>query len=286
MAKTYEGLTFGVSAGQHDQTWDKIRDWALWSDEAGLDVLYLFDHFSSLRGDQEGPCLEASTLLAGLAVETERIQLGALVYGNTHRHPAVFAKEMVTIDHLSDGRAVLGIGTGWNEDEHRGYGIPLAGPGTRVAMLDEALTVIRGLFDNRRFSFDGTYYQIDDAPFEPKPVHGHMPILVGGSKPKMLRVVAKHADLWDGGGKLDGRKERTDELKRACDEVGRDYNEIVQTYQLGADTFHDPVEVEEQIRTYADAGVRQFMFSPARNAEQQGYMRTLMNEVVPRLREG
>src|SRR5690606_10353532 len=107
-----------------------------------------------------------------LARETERVDIGVLVYGNTHRHPAILAKEIVTIDHVSNGRAILGIGAGWNENEHRWYGWELPAPGPRIRMFDEAMTVITGLFNaNERFSFDGEFYTIDNAPFSRSEEH-------------------------------------------------------------------------------------------------------------------
>lgn len=250
----------------------------------GFDSLWLFDHFTGLYGDPAGPCLEASTLLAALALETERAEIGVLVYGNTHRPPVILAKEMVTIDHLSGGRAVFGIGTGWNENEHRWYGIPLPSPGARVRMLDEALTVIDGLLENERFTFEGAFYQVDDAPFSPKPV-GPMPILVGGKRPRMLRVVAKHADIWDSSGPPEVRRERVEELKRACDEVGREYSEIRHSMSFGADKLMDVNNFEDLVRTYAETGVQQFLFDFPLDAHGQGLAKQVATEIIPRLRE-
>lgn len=282
---TANDITFGVVTGQHQLSWDQIRDQWLMAESVGFDALYLFDHFTGLYADPAGPCLEASTLLAGLARETERAEIGVLVYGNTHRHPAVLAKEIVTVDHLSGGRAVLGIGTGWNENEHRWYGIPLHSPGTRVRMLDEALTVIHGLFENERFTFEGEHYQIDDAPFAPKPVRGKMPILVGGKKRKMLRVIAKHADIWDSSGTPEVRAERVEELKRACDEVGRDYGEIRHSMSFGADKLVDIDHFEDLVTTYRNTGVQQFLFDFPLEKDEQEIARRVATEIIPRLRE-
>lgn len=280
-----EGITFGIVTGQHQLTWDQIREKWLLAESLGFESLYLFDHFTGLYGDPAGPCLEASTLLAALALETERAELGVLVYGNTHRHPVVLAKEMVTIDHLSQGRAVLGIGTGWNENEHRWYGIPLHSPGTRVAMLEEALTVIDGLLTHERFTFTGEHYQVEDAPFSPKPVREKMPILVGGKKPKMLRVVARHADIWDASGTPEVRKERSEELRRACDEVGRDYHEIRHSMSFGADKLVDIDHFEDLVRTYRDVGVQQFLFDFPLERDEQQIARKVATELMPKLRQ-
>lgn len=285
MSTTNAGITFGIVSGQHHLTWDQIRDQWLLGEELEFDSLYLFDHFTGLYDDPAGPCLEASTLLAGLARETERADIGVLVYGNTHRHPAVLAKEIVTVDHLSGGRAILGIGTGWNENEHRWYGIPLHSPGTRVAMLDEALTCINGLMTSERFTFEGEHYHMENAPFAPKPLRDKMPILVGGKKPKMLRVVAKHADIWDSSGSPDVRLERIEELKRACDEVGREYSEIRHSMGSGADKLVDIDHFEEYVTTYRDIGVQQFLFDMPLTKDEQDVVRRVATEIIPRLRE-
>jgi len=278
-----QGITFGVVTGQHQLSWEQIRDQWRMAESFGFDSLWVFDHFSGLYDDPAGPCLEASTLLAGLARETERAEIGVLVYGNTHRPPVLLAKEIVTIDHLSGGRAVLGIGTGWNENEHRWYGFPLPSPGTRVRMLDESLTVIQGLLGDTRFSFDGEFYHVEDAPFAPKPV-GSLPILVGGGRPKMLRVVAKHADVWDSGGSPEVHRERVEELKRACDEVGREYGEIRQSMSFGADKLMDVDHFAELVRTYAALGVQQFLFDFPIERDGQEIARKVATELIPKLR--
>lgn len=277
-------VTFGIVTGQHHLTWEQVRDqWKL-AEELGFDSLYLFDHFTGLYGSQEAPCLEASTLLAGLALETSTAGIGVMVYGNTHRNPALLAKEIVTIDHLSGGRAILGIGAGWNENEHRWYGFDLPRPGRRVEMLDEALTIIDGLLTHDRFDFNGEFYTIDDAPFQPKPVRGKIPVLVGGKRPKMLRVVAKHADLWDGGGKLPDRTARVEELKRACDEVGRDFHEIIQSQGFGASGMLDSANLDNLITTHLEAGVRHFHFDMPLTREEQEQVREVATTILPRYR--
>ena len=281
----YDRIAFGAVTGQHQLGWEQVREQWQMAEEMGFDQLYLFDHFTGLYGDPAGPCLEASTLLAGLARETERAQIGVLVYGNTHRHPAILAKEIVTVDHLSGGRALLGIGTGWNEFEHRAYGLDLPSPGVRVAMLDEALTCIRGLLTNERWSFEGTHYRMEEAPFAPKPVHGTLPVLVGGKRPKMLRVVAKHADIWDSGGTPEVHAERSEELRRACDEVGREYGEIRHSVSFGADRLVDIDRFEELVRAYHVAGVRQFLFDFPLTSGEQAVVGRVAREIMPRLRE-
>lgn len=279
-------ISFGLVTGQHQLTWDQVRDQWLLGEELGFDAMYLFDHFTGLYGDEAGPCLEASTLLAALAREVERVEIGVLVYGNTHRHPVMLAKEIVTIDHVSNGRAILGIGAGWNEDEHHWFGWDLPAPGPRIRMFDEAMEVITGLMENDRFSFDGEFYQLDNAPFSPKPVREHLPILIGAKGKKNLRVAAKYADIWDGGGReLPIRRERVEELKRACDEVGRDFSEISQSQGYGASGLLDVDNLEELIRTHHEAGVDQFLFDMPLTKEEQDVVRKVATDILPKFRD-
>lgn len=278
-------LTFGVVTGQHQLTWDEILDQWRQAEDLGFDSAWLFDHFTALYGDPDGPCLEASTLLAALARETSRLKLGVLVYGNTHRHPAILAKEIVTIDHLSDGRAILGIGTGWNVTEHRAFGLPLPPPGERVALLDESLDVIELLLSGRRVSYDGRHYQLHDAIATPAPVQDHLPILVGGKRHKMLRVIARHADIWDSSDTPEEHRARSEELKRACEEVGRDYAAIIHSISLGADRLADFEGFEALARAYHAAGVRQLLFDYPIEPEGQRIAARVATELLPRLRE-
>ena len=278
-------ITFGIVTGQHQLTLPELID--LWqrAEALGFDSVFLFDHLMALYGDPDGPCLEASTLLAALALTTKRVRIGVLVYGNTHRHPAVFAKEMVTVDHLSNGRLVVGIGTGWNEREHAAYGLPFPSAGDRVGMLDEALTVIRSLLNERRTTFAGRYYQLDDAPFSPKPIQPHLPIMVGGKRPKMLQLIAKHADIWDAGGTPDEYRDRSVQIDRHCAEIGRDAGEIVRSHSFGADRLEDPAGFAALIRTYRAAGVSQFLFDAPLTLKGQTAAAQIAQEIMPALRD-
>ncbi len=278
-------ITFGIVTGQHNMTLPELIDHWQRAEAQGFDSVFVFDHFLTLYGDPDGPCHEASTLLAAMALKTERIRIGALVYGNTHRHPAVFAKEMVTIDHLSNGRLTAGIGTGWNEREHAAYGLPFPSAGDRVAMLDESLTVIRSLLTERRTTFAGRYYQLDDAPFSPKPLQAHLPIMVGGQRPKMLQVIAKHADIWDAGGTPEEYRARSEQVDRHCAEIGRDSGQIVRSSSFGADRLEDPAGFLDLIRTYRAAGVSQFLFDAPITAKGQAAAEQIARDLIPELRQ-
>ncbi len=281
---TRHPLRFGVVTGQHQLTWPQLLEqWRL-AEELGFDSAWLFDHFTSLYGDPDGPCLEASTLLAALARETSRIRIGVLVYGNTHRHPAILAKELVTLDHVSDGRLDVGIGTGWNEREHAAYGIPFPSAGDRVAMLDEALEVMRLLFTERRTTFEGHHYRLHDTPFAPKPLQAKLPILIGGKRPKMLRVIARHADLWDSSSTPAELVERGAQLDDNCRAIGRDPAEIVRSVSLGADRLEDEAGFADTIRAYRAAGASQFLFDFPLGGAGLASATQVAREIIPALR--
>ena len=277
-------LRFGAVTGQHQLTWTALRDQWRAIEEFGFDSVWLFDHFMALYGDPDGPCLEASTLLAALARETSTIRIGVLVYGNTHRHPAVLAKEMVTVDHVSDGRLTLGIGSAWNEREHDAYSLPFPSAGDRVAMLDESLTVMRMLFSNRRTSFEGHFYQLHDAPFAPKPLQAHLPIMVGGKRPKMLATVARHADVWNSGGTPAELAARGAELADRCREIGRDPAEIVWSVTLGADRLEDGDGFTALVEQYRAVGVSEFLFDWPLGGTGLETATRIAREQLPRLR--
>ena len=163
-------LEFGIATGQTEpfaRTADRWRQ----IEALGFDSAWIFDHFMTTGGQPEDHTyLEAWTALAGLAMVTSRVTLGILVSGNTYRSPALLAKQAVTVDHISNGRLVIGLGAGWHEPEHRAYGFFFPPPGERVARFEEAMQVIKQLTTQERSTFQGRYYQLDNAPFEPRPV--------------------------------------------------------------------------------------------------------------------
>ena len=172
-----------------------------------------------------------------------------MVTGVTYRNPAILAKMAVTVDHISGGRLDFGIGAGWHEDEHRGYGIEFPSAATRVAMLDEALTVIRRLWTQDPVSFEGRFYTLNEALCEPKPIQRpHPPIVVGGSKPKMLRVIARHADEWNMPSHQGPQEwgQASSRLTEVCAEVGRDPAEVGRSVQLFLHP-RDPQQVTGQL---------------------------------------
>lgn len=182
-----------------DQSFQYSELERLWctADRLGFVAVWDYDHF---YGPQENtaPTYEGWTILAAMAAVTNRARIGCLVSSVTFRNPAVLAKMAATVDHISGGRLNFGIGAGWHEAEHRGYGIDFPGAATRVAMVDEALTLIRRLWTEDSVTFKGRFFALENALCEPKPLqHPHPPIVMGGTEPKMLRVIARHAAIWN-----------------------------------------------------------------------------------------
>jgi alkanesulfonate monooxygenase SsuD/methylene tetrahydromethanopterin reductase-like flavin-dependent oxidoreductase (luciferase family) len=184
-----------------------LRDVWQAADELGFRAAFTFDHLVPLNPGQRpdtpggvpaGPQLEGWTTLAALAAGTRHLEVGTLVTGVTYRHPAVLAKMAVTLDHVTGGRAILGIGAAWHETEHRMYGIDYPPVGERMGRLDEALTVFRMLCREDVSDFAGRYYTLDQAPFDPKPVRPDgIPVLIGGSGERLKRIAARHATMFN-----------------------------------------------------------------------------------------
>lgn len=213
-------------------TWSDVRAAALAAEAAGWDSLWIDDHLLADEGDPGDPKFEGWTILAALAVLTARVRLGLLVGANTFRPPGLTAKLATTLDHLSGGRAVLGLGGGWFEREHDAFGLDFgASFGERLDRLDEAVGLIRRLLDGERIAnHAGRYYTMHDALCEPRPVQARLPILIGGSGPtKTLRTTARDADLWNGYGPPDRIAATSAILAERCAEVGRPFDAIERT---------------------------------------------------------
>lgn len=212
-------------------SWDEIRSLATHAESTGWDGVYIADHFMPNAEDVSGPMQEALTVLAGLAAAVPRVRLGSLVFGNTYRHPAVLAKSAATIDHISGGRFVLGLGAGWQENEHDAYGIELRAPGPRLKQFTEAVKIVRSMRDEARTTLQGDHYEVTDAPLEPKPI-GPLPLLIGGSGERvMLRIVAEHADEWNIWSTPARMAEKSAVLARHCEAIGRDPASIYRSTQ-------------------------------------------------------
>jgi F420-dependent oxidoreductase-like protein len=221
-------MRFGVFTSLTFQTWTAVRE--LWQqlESTGWDMACVTDHFMPNTKDREGPVLEAWSTLSALATTVRRMRVGTIVLGNPYRHPAILAKMAAQVDIMTEGRLILGLGAGWQRNEHEAYGISYGTMRERLEKLDEACEVIRSLWTKHRSDFKGRYYELSNAPLEPKPVQKPYPeLMIGGGGEKVtLRIVAKHADHWNvwGGPKILARK--TAILEEHCRNVGRDSKTI------------------------------------------------------------
>ncbi|HET7677792.1 MAG TPA: TIGR03560 family F420-dependent LLM class oxidoreductase [Candidatus Limnocylindrales bacterium] len=230
--------------------WPELRDAALACEAAGFDSLWADDHLLSDEGDWRDAKLEGWSVLAAWAVLTERIRLGLLVGANTFRSPGLTAKLATTLDHLSGGRAILGLGAGWFEREHDAYGLDFgASMGERIDRLAESLGIMRRLLDGERFSHEGRFYRLHDALCAPAPIQPRLPVLVGGSGPrKTLPLVARLADIWNTKG-TPTEVAASDQLLRAeCAALGRDPEAIERSVYLTVFVRDDPAEADAALR--------------------------------------
>ena len=212
---------------------DRVVELAQTAEAAGFDLVTVMDHFYQIGpvGSEEEPMLEAYTVLGGLAARTKRVMLGTMVSGVTYRNPALLAKTITTLDIVSSGRAMLGIGAAWNDSEHAGYGFDFPQIGEREDRLEEALTICKAMFTQERPSFEGRYYRIDRALDSPRPIRpGGPKIMVGGGGEKRtLRTAARFADITNWFGSLEGAAAKLPVLDRHCEAIGRDPSEITRT---------------------------------------------------------
>lgn len=312
-------IRFGLQVAQQQTTVEELQEVWKEAETLGFDTLWTNDHLLPSVGPTDAANLEAWTLLAAMATVTSRVQIGTMVSSNTFRHPAVLAKMATTIDHLSRGRFVLGIGAGWFAREHEAYGIPFPPLTQRAAALAEALQVITTLWAaDSTVSFKGQYYTLAEAPFVPKPVQKpHPPIMIGGIGEKLLLpLVARYAQMWNiPNVPPDQIAEKNKVLEQYCREVQRNCAEIERSYltplYLKADPAEvqvlleriadlrkvsveevrksvlagDPAAIRQQLQTYIDAGVTHFIINLRRPGlyDREG-VRLFAKEVMPAFR--
>jgi F420-dependent oxidoreductase-like protein len=285
----YHIPSFTFPATPPDRLFEHVVELAIAAEAAGFGLVTVMDHFYQIPGvgAETEPMLEAYSTLAALAARTTSVRLGSLVTGVTYRNPAILAKTVTTLDVISGGRAMLGIGAAWNEDEHRGYGVEFPPVRERMDRLDEALTICRAMFTEERPTFVGRHYRVETALNVPRPVSpGGPPILVGGGgEQRTLKIAAKHADMthWFPLG-LDVLRHKTEVLERHCEAIGRDPSTIRRTMgtpvfvaanQREADaalerlpperrahvSIGTPEQAAEALRPYLDAGFSGFTFN-------------------------
>lgn len=206
--------------------YDATKILAQHAETTGWDGIWLADHF--LPDENELiPVHESWITLAALARDVPRVRLGTLVAGNTYRHPALLANMVATLDNLADGRVVLGLGAGWQKNEHEAYGLDYGTTGSRLDRLEEACQILKGLFAEDYYDFAGNYYQLKRAPLNPKPKQRNLPLMIGGGGEKRtLRIAAQYADEWNVWGDVDILKHKMNILDQHCEAVGRDPKEI------------------------------------------------------------
>ncbi len=227
-------MRFGLFTSLTGTTWESVL--GLWrhAEAAGWDAACVTDHFMPNTPDRVGDVLECWTALAALAALVPRMRVGTIVAGNTYRHPAVVAKMAANVDVVSGGRLILGLGAGWQQNEHEAYGIPFPPVGERLARLDEACQVMKLLFTQPKADFRGRYYRLQDAPLMPKPVQRPYPELMigGGGERVTLRIAAAHADHWNtwGGPGTLARKGKV--LEDHCRRLGRDPARITRSANM------------------------------------------------------
>ena len=283
-------IRFGLQLWSQATDWPSFRDSALAADAAGWDSVWTWDHLMAIFGPWEQPIFEGWSAMTALGALTTNVRLGLMVGANTFRNPGLTAKLATTLDHVSGGRAVLGIGGAWFEREHDAFGIEFGkSPGERLDWLDESVMLLRRLLDGERVDHDGPNYTMRDALCEPRPIQAHLPILIGGGgRTKTLRTVARRADAWNNSGSLEEIRDAVETLERHCADVGRDPATIertvsfhiilrdtaeaarVRTEELTAHngvsaerfgTYHagPPADIADALRPYIDLGFRTFI---------------------------
>ncbi len=290
------------------QPWGDVLEMARHVEATGWDGFYFCDHFMPNGSNVDAPWAEVFTTLGGIAAAVPRIRFGTLVCGNTYRHPAVLAKMAATLDHMSGGRFVLGLGAGWQENEHVAYGIPFYTLAERLARLEEACQVVKALFGEKRATFKGRFYQLENAALEPKPVQQPLPLLIGGGGEKVtLRIAARWADEWNVWGSVATLQHKMGILDRHCARVGRDPRAIRRSAVALLQLVDDP-QVAEKIRAgasgrpliagtvdqvaatvqaYRDAGVDELILPDFNLGPREAKLATLdrfIREVAPRAR--
>jgi alkanesulfonate monooxygenase SsuD/methylene tetrahydromethanopterin reductase-like flavin-dependent oxidoreductase (luciferase family) len=299
--------------------WNSYTDWPSWlaamqrAERLGYDSLWAPDHIYPPQGDHQGPCLEPYMLVAPLAVLTTRPTIGIMVGANTYRNPALVAKMVTTLDHISGGRAILAIGSAWNEPEHTGFGFEFgSSPGERLRWLSEALPVIQGMLEGTRPSAAGDHHHMVEAINEPPPLQTHLPILIGGSGRRVtLKLVARYADICNIGGRPEEVAEKDAVLIGHCEAIGRDEREIERSIDVGVPTIRDshdealrvnhaifrghggatpwshqplgtPEEVFEHLAAYVALGYHHLVFYVPKPYDEETMTR-LATEIRPRL---
>jgi len=297
-------LSFGLKTTPMHTTYQAIqRAWRQADEVPGIEHAWLWDHMLPLSGPKDGPCYEGWTLLSALAAQTERLRLGLLVTNNQIRQPAVLGKMASTLDVISGGRLVLGLGAGGTmpagtaptPDQHPGlaeylaYGLPVTTPAEGLGRLAETIAIVRRMFTEDEFDFEGRYYTLKSTRNAPKPVQaGGPPVLVGGTGKRMLRLVAEHADIWNIPGPPHGSigfiTERNLVLDQHCAAIGRDPRDVIRSVQLILQA-DDPAAARQTVADVIAAGFSHMVLA-VRPPLPDNIARWLASEIIAPVREG
>jgi alkanesulfonate monooxygenase SsuD/methylene tetrahydromethanopterin reductase-like flavin-dependent oxidoreductase (luciferase family) len=264
-----------------------VERWQLF-DRLGYDSAWVCDHYLQ-PSRPTGPYFEGWTLLAALAARTERIRVGVLVSSNTFRHPALLAKEAVTLDHISNGRLDVGLGAGWYVPEHEVFGLDFPPPAELVGRFREAVAVVDHLLRHELTTYQGRYYRLAEAPMRPRPVQSpRPPLTLGAHGPRMLRVVAEYADSWNSFGTPAQMRERGEILDNHCREIGRDPASLYHSLygwasQMGFDPWASVAAFENMLSVYGEVGVTEFIID-APTSSQFDVVERVAADLLPRLR--
>ena len=262
--------------------WDEIADLSRMADNGPWCGIWFADHYMPNTFSEEiveGSVHEAWAILPAIAAITNRVRIGPLVAPTSIHHPALLANRAASIDHISDGRFVLGLGAGWQINEHRAYGFDLEPAGLRVSRFEEGIQIVRSLLDKPRTTFEGQVFTILDAPCQPAPIQRPLPILVGTSGPRMLRATAQWAQEWNTWGAPSQALVNLEAFSHACDAVGTDRSSIRCSVQalvymsedeeqlakwrksvdLERSIVGTPAEIGAEIARYEDAGFDEFV---------------------------
>lgn len=252
-------MLLGVSLRPQYAEWEWMREAALLVDDLGFDWLVTSDHLvasDSHAPDPDGAVFESWQLVAAWAAITRRIRIGVMVSGVMLRHPALLAKMAITLDHVSGGRAICGIGAGWFAEEAEVYGMAWPAIGERLERLEEAAILCRSLFDEPRTTHHGRHYRLTDAVAAPKPRQRHLPLLIGGGgERRTMRIAARHADIWNTFGSPASIGRKIGLLHRYCAEIGRDPPAITRTVSVMLDADEEVDQIRDRLAAYRQAGV-------------------------------
>jgi len=280
-------IRIGLCTDQNLSYPTTVERWQLF-EQMGFDSIWLCDHYIQ-PSRPTGPYFEGWTLLAALAGQTSRIRIGVLVSSNTFRHPALLAKEAITVDHISNGRLEVGIGAGWYVPEHRAFGLDFPGPGELVGRFREAVEIVDCLLRQEITSYAGRYYHLTEAPMRPAPVQRpRPPFTLGAHGPRMLRILAEYADTWNSFGTPEQMRERGEVLDGYCRELGRDPSSVRHSpygwaSMMPADPWASVAAFEDMVGPYREVGVTEFIID-APGPAQFGVVERVAGELLPALR--